>query len=74
MAKIKQSGNCASFLLPGGEKAEPAAKRWEDEGEWVPQSQYLVPLTFPLLAQWAPSSPPGGEENRSSGAQAAGGS
>ena len=79
MAKIKQSGNCASFLLPGGEKAGPVLRSlgeagWEDEGEWVLQSQYLIPLTFPLLAQLALSSPPGGEENRSSGAQAAGGS
>jgi hypothetical protein len=72
MAKITQSSICAFFLLPVGEKAGPAAKRWEDEGEQVLQSQYLIPLTFPLLAQWAPSSPPRGEENRSSRAQAAG--
>ena len=74
MAKITQSGICVSFLLPVGEKAGPAAKRWEDEGERVLQSQYLFPLTVPLLAQWAPSSPPRGEEIRSSDAPVAGGS
>ena len=73
MAKIKPSGTCVSFLLPVGEKAGPAAKRWEDEGERVLKSQCLIPLTFPLLAQWAPSSPPWGEENRSSVALVAGG-
>ena len=73
MAKITPSGTCVSFLLPLGEKAGPAAKRWEDEGEQVLQGQYRFPLTFPLPAQWAPSSPPWGEENRSSDALVAGG-
>jgi Na+-translocating ferredoxin:NAD+ oxidoreductase RnfC subunit len=73
MARIAQSSMPLSFLLPMGEKAGPAAKRWEDEGEQVLHGQYLIPLTFPLLKQWAPSSPPWGEENRKSGVQAGGG-
>jgi hypothetical protein len=73
MAKFAQSSTPLFFLLPAGEKAGPAAKRWEDEGEQVPQGQHPLSLTFPLLAQWAPSSPQRGEEKRNLAAQAAGG-
>jgi len=72
MARIAPHRTPSSFLLPVGEKAGPAAKRWEDEGEQVLKGQYLIPLTFPLLAQWAPSSPPWGEENSKSGVQQGG--
>ena len=51
------------FLLPVGEKEGPAPKAWEEAEDQVHQFRDLLPLTLPLLTQWAPPSPPWGEGN-----------